>query len=313
MSNVETVAISSVKPNPVALRDVDKTTEAYQGLVDSIKQKGFLGAITVRPKSDADGDFLELVDGLHRFSAAQDAGLTEIHVAITDLDDSGVLEAQIMANIHKIETKPAQYAAQLKRILNNNPMLTSAELASKLGKSTQWLEQRLGITKIEEEKIVNLINEGKINLTNAYALSRLPSDEQTDWVDRAMTESPDVFVPAANGRKKEIQEAKRKGKDAAPAEWQPQAHMQKLKDIKEEYSSATVGPALIQAQGLSSAEEGFAAAIAWALHLDPESVATAKAKHDALMAEREEAKARKKKEKEDQKSAEAAEAQAGLI
>ena len=41
-----------------------------------------------------------------------------------------MLEAQILANIHKIETKPMEYSAQLKRILSRNPLMTEAELAT---------------------------------------------------------------------------------------------------------------------------------------------------------------------------------------
>ena len=48
MGELKTIPISTIRENPVALRTVNRDTEEYQGLVDSISQKGFLGAITVR-------------------------------------------------------------------------------------------------------------------------------------------------------------------------------------------------------------------------------------------------------------------------
>lgn len=285
-----TVPISEIRENPVALRSVSREDERYQGLVDSIRTKGFLGAITVRPKKDNETgqDYYELVDGLHRFSASKDAGLEEMNVDIVEMDDGQTLEAQIMTNIHKIETKPVEYSKQLLRILTMNPLMTESELASKLGKSTSWIKERLGLTKIDNEDIQSLVNEGKIGLANAYALAKLPVEEMSDFVERAMTLAPDEFVPAANARMKEIREAKRQGREAGDAVFTPVAFMQKMKEVKEELEKGEVGKILTQ--GLSTAEEGFQMGIKWALHLDPKSVEAQQAKDDARKAEQAEKK-----------------------
>jgi ParB/RepB/Spo0J family partition protein len=261
-------------------------------LVASMQQKGFMGAITVRQQKDAETEeaFYELVDGLHRFCAAKDAGISEINVDIVSLDDDLVLEAQIMANIHKVETRPAEYTQQLKRILARNPLMTEAELASKLGKSTTWISSRLSLTKIDNEEIVTLINEGKIGLANAYALAKLPVEEQATFVDRAMTQPPDEFVPAVNARVKEIREAKRKGADASSAEFIPVAHMRKMKDVKLEMETPEIGPALLKSTGTKKADDAFALAIKWMLHLDQESVKVQAAEYEERAKKKEEAK-----------------------
>jgi ParB/RepB/Spo0J family partition protein len=293
MGELKKIAVSEIRENPVALRTVNRDDEKYLGLVESIRTKGFNGAITVRPKQDKETgqDYYELVDGLHRFSATKDAGLEEINVDVVDLTDDETLESQIMFNIHKIETKPVEYSRQMLRILSSNPMMTEAELAGKLGKSPQWIHERLGLVKIDNEKIALLINEGKIGLANAYALAKLPPEEMDDFVDRAMTMAPDEFVPAANTRMKEIREAKRKGENAADAVFQPVAFMQKMKEIKDELEAGQI--AGILCDGLSTAEEGFAMAVKWALHLDPKSVEAQVAKDDERKAAREEAKKKK--------------------
>jgi ParB/RepB/Spo0J family partition protein len=299
MGRLATVQLSDIRENEVALRTVNRESEDYLGLVDSIRQKGFLGAITVREKTDPETSqiYYELVDGLHRFKAACDAGLTEIGVDIVDLDDSETLEAQLMANVHKIETRPIEYTQQLKKILNLQPLMTEAELAESLGKSPQWIKQRLGLLKIENKDIQQLIDEGKIGLANAYALAKLPPEEMADFVDRAMTMPPDTFVPAVNERAKEIREAKRKGQDAGEAEFQPRAFLQKMADIKKVHTDGEMAQSLCAANKIKTPVEGFALAVAWVLHLDPESVAAQKQQDEERKQQRAEAKKRREVEK----------------
>jgi ParB/RepB/Spo0J family partition protein len=309
-NELRSVPLVDIRPNEVALRAVNRESESYLGLVESIRQKGFLGAITVRVREDEESgeEYLELIDGLHRFTASKDAGLEEINVNIVDLDTDQVLEAQIMANVHKVETKPVQYSHQLIRILARNPLMTEAELANKLGKSPAWIGQRLGLTKIENEELQKLIDEGKICLSNAYALAKLPVDEQNDFVDRAMTLSPDEFVPAANARAKELRDAKRQGKDAGDVEFQPTVHLQKLADLKTEMASGQIAGVLCD--GLSTAEEGFNMAIKWALHMDPQSVEAQRAKDEERKRLKAEQKQKREAEKLKKKAEKAAKAQA---
>jgi len=313
---IKTVKLADIRENPVALRAVNKQSEDYLGLVDSIKQAGFIGTISVRSKTDEAGDaYYELVDGLHRFNASKDAGLVEIPVTIVDLDDAETLQAQIMMNIHKVETKPVQYSEQLRRLLAMDQMLTINELAAKLGKSAQWLKERLTLTKLPES-VATLVDDEKINLTNAYTLAKLPEEEMGDWVDRAMTEPPSAFVPMATKRIKEIKDAKRKGQKAGESSFTPTAHLQKLATFKEELETPKIGPKLVKTVGVKTAEEGFALGVKWALSLDPESVQAQEDKYNAQKQAREDAKARRAaeraKKKADAAAKEAAEAEAAI-
>lgn len=308
MGKLSTIKLSLIRENAVALRTVNRESEEYLGLVESIKQKGFLGAITVREQKDAESGavYYELIDGLHRFNASKDAGLDEINVDIVSLNEDQVLEAQIMANIHRVETRPVEYSQQLKRILVRNPLMTESELAVKLGKSPTWIKERLGLTKITNSEITALVNDGKIKLANAYALAKLPENEQQDFVERAITMTPDEFVPAVQARVKEINEAKRQGKEAGQAEFVPTAHMQKLSDLKGALENRTLLAKLVS--GINDPVEAAARALQWALHLDPDSVAAAKAKDDARRAEQAEAKKKREQAKLEKKAAEAKEA-----
>lgn len=310
MGDVKKITLDSIRANPVALRAVNTESEEYLGLVDSIRSQGLLTAISVREKKDPEsGDlFYELIDGLHRFTASKDAGLSEIPAIVQDADDARSLEMQIVANIHKIETKPAEYSKQLRRMLALNPMMTESELAQKLGKSRKWIQDRLSLNKISNQTIIDLVNSGEINLSNAYALAKLPEEEQADWVTRAQTEEPQVFVAAANERAKEIRDARRKGRDASPPEFQPTAHMRKLKELKEELETSSAASAIVAQEGASSAEEGFAAGIKWALNLDKASVEAQQAKWEADQQAKAEARKKREAEKARKKAEKAAKA-----
>lgn len=310
MSDLRKVNIADIRENQVALRTVDKQSEKYLGLVASIKEKGFFGAIVVRPQRDPETteEFYELVDGLHRFCAAKDAGVKEINVDVVALDQDQMLETQIMANFHKIETKPAEYSAQLRRILARNSMMTITDLAGKLGVSPTFIQQRLGLLKIDNPKILKLIDDGEIKLSNAFSLAKLPAQEQDQWIEKAMTESFDEFGPAINARIKELREAARTGTDAAPAAFSPVAHLRKMKEIKEEVDKREIVKVL--ASKAESKEDAAALGIAWVLHLDPDSIAAQQAKWEQQQKEQAENKRKRAIERAAQKEERAKKAQA---
>lgn len=290
MGQVLKVKLEDIRNNPVALRGVDKQGEGYLGLVDSMRQRGFLGAITGRYKKDENGkEYVEVLDGLHRTEAARDAGLAEINVDIVELSDSIALEAQIMANVHKIETKPVEYSKQLVKILMGNPLWTEAELAGRLGKSTAWIKERLSLTKITNPEIVKLVDAGKINLSNAYHLAKLTEKEQADFLDRAITLPADEFIPAVQARVKEIRDAKLKGKDAEPQEFVAVAHLHSMSELKQESEKLDIMKGLLAKYNINKPLDAARMALMWAMNLDPVSVSVQKAKDDERRAKREEA------------------------
>lgn len=300
------IPLNKIRENPVALRSVNKQSDEYVGLVDSVRKNGVLNSITVREVKNGDGETVYgLIDGLHRFSAASDAGLTEIPAQVLSMDDAAVLEAQVVANVHKVETRPVEYAKQLMRILTQNPTLTITELSAKLSKSPAWLGERLGLVKLEE-KISKLVDEGKVNLSNAYALSKLPPEEQPNFLDRAMTLSPSEFVPMATARVKEVRDAKRQGREAKPEGFQPVAFLRKIAELKNEMEEAKVANALVKSLGITNPVDAFSLGVKWALNMDPSSIEAQKQKDAARRAQAEEEKSKRKAEREAKKQQEAA-------
>lgn len=307
------VPVSSVRPNPAALRQVNKESEDFLEFLDSIRSKGILQSLLVRESKDKESGttYYALIDGLHRYTAAVELGLDAVPVHIISADDDEALESQIVTNLHTIETKPAEYAKALQRLLAHKETLTIPELAGKLGKSVTWLSERLKLVKLPE-KVKTLVDEGKINVTNAQALANLPEDEVNDFVDKAMTMAPGQFVPMAKARAKEVRDAANQGRERKPKEFTPTPFLQGVAAIRDEAESLAIGKSLINQHGASTPLDGWHLALKWAMHMDPGSIDEQRRKYEEQEAEKKERREAAKAEKSRKKQEEAAEVAATL-
>ncbi len=306
MSSLLTVNLSEIKENPVALRALDRENEQYLNLVQDVKRRGVITPITVREQSEDGEVYYEICDGLHRFSAAVDAGISTIDVSVKDLSDAEVEETQLVANLVRVDTKPVDYTKHLLRMMSRNPFLTVPELADRISQSEAFISQRLSLLKLDAS-IQQLVNEGEIKLVNAYQLAKLPPEEQHNFTDAALTQKPAEFVPAVQARAKELRDFKRAGKESGDIVWEPIAHCRKMGELKAEFANGEVGPAICAAEGCESAAEGFAAGIAWVISLDTASVEAQRSKNEQRTSEREAAKIRRTAEREAKKATAAAE------
>lgn len=304
------IPLRQIRENPVALRPVDKSQVEYIELVDSIRVHGVLSAISVRQLDITTDDGLPLysiMDGLHRFTASIDAGKDEIPAQVLNKSDAEVLEAQIVANLHTIETKPVQYAKQLIRMLHMRPDMTMSELAGRINKSTTWLNERFNLVKLPEN-IAKLVNDGAMTVSNAIALSKLPAEMQQDMVQRAMTEGQADFVPACAAIIKQHKDALRAGRDPNQvAVYQHNIRFRKMGEVEDALENVAIfAPTLIAKANAGDSVAIVKAALEWALSSDPDTVTAGKAKWEAdrkLAADKKEA---AKKEREDKRKQEAA-------
>lgn len=317
MSDVRNISIDLIRENPDAMRAVNKQGEAYKGLVVSIMQQGFNGAITVRKVTEGNEEFYVLVDGMHRFSAAKDAGLTEIPCVVGKFEDFDHLAYMVMGNCHKADTKASEYRKGIVSLLNAKPLMTLPDVAAMIGKSMTWVNNILSLGKIDNENINKLIDDGSITLANAFALAKLPADEQINFITEAQNLKAEEFIPLVNKRATEIRDAKRSGEDPASAEFAPVEYMQKMRNIKDQRISGDIADILIAETGITTAKDGFILALNWVLHNDPLSIAEQKSEWENKQriknekkAQQEAAKKAKKREEAEAKLRKAAEEEA---
>lgn len=317
------VPLRNIERNPNALRTVNEQSEAFERLVDDVRLRGVLSPITVVAATMGDGKtpktaegqrIFRLVDGLHRVTAAQHAGLDSIPVQVLKQSDAEVLVTQLAANAKHIETRPWQYSQHLTRILAaGDATMTCSELATKLAMSPAWLAKRLGLVNLHAD-IGALVDEGRITVTNAVELAKLrPQNEQLAFVSQAIEEGPQVFVSKVKARIKELRDAKRAGRDPnAKPTFQATAHYRPLGVTKATIENSNGFGSIIRATGISDPIDAAIFALKWVLQLDEQSIAEAKAKDEAREAAHKELLAKRKAERLAAKAAEANEIAAQL-
>ena len=75
-----------------------------------------------------------------------------------------------------------------------------------------------------------------------------------------------------------------------------------MKEVKAENETPKIGPVICKSNGAKTAEQGFALAVAWTLHLDPESATEQARKDEERKAERSEAKQKRDAERANKKA-----------
>jgi len=309
----KTVAISDIRPNPVALRAVDRESEAYIQLRDSIGDPdiGLLNPINVRErKEEVDGEevtFYEIIDGLHRYTACSECGYEEIPVLVKDFEETEAHLAQIIGNAMHIETKPVEYTKHLQRVISAHPTWNMADLAGKVHRSPQWLTQRFGLLKLDPS-VQKLVDDGKIAVSNAVILAKLPHEEQLNYIDSAMTMITAEFGPLVQTRVSEINKAAREGRPVKDDEFTPTARPRKRSELETELKDQFVLGSLVDA--CDSKVTAAYLALAWVLQLDPSSVALAKAQWEEKKQMMEEASTKRKADRAKTRAEEAAKAAA---
>ena len=93
--------IELIRRNPDQPRRLFLEVEISE-LADSIRSKGVLQPILVRPVANAPGEF-QIVAGERRWRAAQRAGLREVPIVVRDLDDAESLEIAILENVQRAD------------------------------------------------------------------------------------------------------------------------------------------------------------------------------------------------------------------
>src|SRR5690606_29809782 len=105
-------------------------------LAESIRQRGLVQPIVVRPDRNAGG--YEIVAGERRWRAAQRVGLHSVPCIVRDLSDQEVLELGIIENVQRADLNPIEEAAGYRELIERVGY-TQDQLADVIGKSRSHL------------------------------------------------------------------------------------------------------------------------------------------------------------------------------
>jgi ParB family chromosome partitioning protein len=166
------VAVELVAPNPDQPRKrFDQ--DALQALADSVKERGVLQPVLVRPRP---GGTFELVAGERRWRAAQLAGLQTLPALVQQRDDAQSLEVALIENMAREDLNPIE-AARAVAALVEELGLTREEVGRRVGRSRVAVSNLLRLLDLPDEALA-LVEDG--SLTEGHGRALLLADDHAD-------------------------------------------------------------------------------------------------------------------------------------
>ncbi len=145
-----------------------------QELTDSIRERGILQPIIVRPIGGV-ADAYEIIAGERRWRAAQRAGLHEIPVILVEADDREALEIAIVENVQRTDLNAIEEAAGYERLVAEFGY-TQNDLARVIGKSRSHVANTMRLSKLPEP-VRLMVGDGAISAGHARALLSVSDPE----------------------------------------------------------------------------------------------------------------------------------------
>jgi ParB family chromosome partitioning protein len=143
---------------------------ALQELAESIRQKGVIQPLIVRPTAE-EGTY-EIVAGERRWRASQIAQLHEVPVLVRQFSDTEVLEVAIIENVQRADLSPLEEALAYRQLMDRFGH-TQEKIAEALSRSRSHIANTLRLLSLPEE-VQNMISSGKLTAGHARALISVP-------------------------------------------------------------------------------------------------------------------------------------------
>ena len=164
------VPVEKLIPNPQQPRR-DFDAEALEDLAASIRQKGVIQPLIVRPLAGSDS--YEIVAGERRWRAAQIAQLHELPVLVREFDDTEVLEVAIIENIQRADLNPIEEAMGFRQLMDRFGH-TQEKMAEALSKSRSHIANLLRLLTLPED-VQGFLRDGMLTAGHARALITTPN------------------------------------------------------------------------------------------------------------------------------------------
>lgn len=198
-----------LRPNPEQPRK-RFAKRALQALADSLRERGVLQPILVRPTTE--GRY-EIVAGERRWRAATIAGLKTIPAFVrADTDDAAALELALIENAAREDLTPVEEARTLSTLINDLG-LTQAALAKRVGRSRSDLANTMRLLDLPDA-VLDLIGDGDLSKGHGKTLLSVSNPDRRvqlarravsqRWsvreLERAIAAAPPVRMPENEAR-----------------------------------------------------------------------------------------------------------------
>jgi ParB family chromosome partitioning protein len=145
-------------------RDFD--SDQLDELTNSIREKGVMQPLLVRPTRDPDQ--FEIIAGERRWRAAQRAGLHDVPVVVREVDDKEALELAIIENVQRVDLNPLEEAQGYEQLIEQFSY-TQQDLAQVIGKSRSHVANTLRLLKLPRE-VRDMVTNGQLTAGHARTL-----------------------------------------------------------------------------------------------------------------------------------------------
>ena len=160
------VAITQVRSSPLNPRK-DFRDEELAELAESIRTKGLVQPIIVRPSAGAPGEF-EIVAGERRWRASLKAGIHTVPVIVRELTDKEMLELAIIENVQRQDLNAIEEAAGYRDLVERFGY-NQEQLSEIIGKSRSHVANTMRLLKLPVG-VQTLVQQGALTAGHARAL-----------------------------------------------------------------------------------------------------------------------------------------------
>jgi ParB family chromosome partitioning protein len=141
-------------------------SEQLEELTNSIREKGVMQPLLVRPSNDP--NIFELIAGERRWRAAQKAGLHDVPVIVRDVGDKEALELAIIENVQRADLNPLEEAMGYGQLIEQFDY-TQQDLAQVIGKSRSHVANTLRLLRLPED-VRDMVASGTLTAGHARTL-----------------------------------------------------------------------------------------------------------------------------------------------
>ncbi len=202
-----------IEPNPRQPRRAFDQ-DALLGLAESIRSRGVLQPIVVRPLA---GGTFELVAGERRLRAAKLAGLERIPAVVRETDDWERLDLALAENMARVDLNPIEEARACAMLVEDLG-LTKGEVGRRVGKSRVAVSNLIRLLELPDE-VLELIEAGALSEGHGRAILMAKDHEERKRLARAARDGG-WSVRETERRAKGIDDAQR-AEPSGPVELHP--------------------------------------------------------------------------------------------
>ncbi len=172
---LESVEMRMLRPSRAALR---RDAGPLAGLMLSIKEKGLLEPIIVRPTKDG----FEIVAGMRRFEACKRLGWRMLPAHVVELNDREAFEVSLLENIQRETLNPIEEARAFRNYVDEFGYGAETELARRIGKSQEYVSRRIGLLSLPQ-RVQDQIMRRRIAPSVAQELTLLNDEDAEEMAD----------------------------------------------------------------------------------------------------------------------------------